>query len=278
MTWQEYYKVVDECESEKALSWFSKLEELGPADEVFEAIMLLALDDEEKAIVLLEMANDAGLKFSSEQLVHLCLFDQSSEVERAIRFAADGFSSKDIEELYDCYDNDLLLEIVEKQKINLTPEALALFEEAEEEDFDFSEAAEEEEAKEPEEDDIDYAYALECLWQAHEKVKEAYWLALADASSKKQAVSLAKYDDLAEAGPYLDAALAEVTGLELASKVNLTYCVSQLKMDNLTLFHDIYLDSSFGDLRLRDQIMKLLEAIKEMHEEVERMWNGINAK
>ena len=129
-----------------------------------------------------------------------------------------------------------------------------------------------------EEDDIDYAYALECLWQAHEKVKEAYWLALADASSKKQAVSLAKYDDLAEAGPYLDAALAEVTGLELASKVNLTYCVSQLKMDNLTLFHDIYLDSSFGDLRLRDQIMKLLEAIKEMHEEVERMWNGINAK
>ena len=278
MTWQEYYQAVDECESEKVLRWFSKLEELGPVDEVFEAIMFLALDDEEKAIALLKRANDAGLKFSSEQLVHLCLFDQRSEVERAIRFAADGFSSKDIEELYDCLDNDVLLEIAREQKIKLSPDVLALFEENEEEDFDFSEEVEAEEAKEPEGDDIDYAYALECLWQAHEKVKLAYWLALSDVSRKKQAVSLAKYDDLAEAGPYLDAALAEVAGLELASRDNLIYCISQLKMDKFTLFRDIYLDSTFGDLRVRNQIMRLLEAIKEMHEEVERMWNGISAK
>lgn len=262
MTWQEYYQAVDECESKKALRWFSRLEELGPVDEVFEAIMFLALDDEEKAITLLKRANGAGLKFSGEQLVHLCLFDQSSEVERAIRFAADGFSSKDIEELYDCLDNDVLLEIAREQKIKLSPEVLALFGE-DEEDFDF-----EEEAEELAEDDIDYAYALECLWQAHEKVKEAYWLALSDVSNKNQAVSLAKYNGLAEAGPYLDEALATLEGLDLASRGNLIYCINQLKMDNLTLFRDIYLDSTFGDLRVRDQIMKLLEAIKAMYDEV----------
>ena len=65
---------------------------------------------------LLKMATNAGVKFSGEELTDICLVCEEPEWERAIHFSSDRFTDADLEVLYGCADDDLLIDTAEKIK------------------------------------------------------------------------------------------------------------------------------------------------------------------
>ena len=70
-------------------------------------INALAFENETAATRLLKMATNAGVKFSGEQLVEMCLICEEGELERAIRHSCDIFTDADIDVLYGCFDDEL---------------------------------------------------------------------------------------------------------------------------------------------------------------------------
>ena len=123
MLWEEYYEKIDEWANSTAVNRLSKLESFGPPEEIIYVINELAFENEKAATRLLRMATDVGVKFTGEQLAEICLICEESEIERAIRHSCSHFSAADIEALYGCYDNDLVVEVAKKARLPL-PEDL----------------------------------------------------------------------------------------------------------------------------------------------------------
>lgn len=125
MKWEVFYEKINEWAISTSASKISSLEEMGTSDEVTEAVNTLAFDDEKVATKLLNKAINLGVKFSGENLAELCGVCSEESFRKALYDSASFFTSKDLEDLYGCIDDDLILGIARKHKLKL-PEDLAM--------------------------------------------------------------------------------------------------------------------------------------------------------
>lgn len=100
MTWDEYYEKVYDWATSTAVNKISSLEDFGSQSEVIEVIGHIGFDDEKGATRLLNKALAAGMKFTGEQLMEI-----------------DGFTQQDLEEMYCCVDDSLIIDLVKKFNI-----------------------------------------------------------------------------------------------------------------------------------------------------------------
>ena len=123
-TWEEYYEKIWEWQPSTMVKHMSKLSSFGPSEEVMEAIIEISFGDQKGATRMLKKAMDAGVKFNGDQLSNMYGNCDESELERALRFSADQFTTQDIDDLYGVYEDALLIEIALKHNIAI-PEELA---------------------------------------------------------------------------------------------------------------------------------------------------------
>ena len=263
MTWEEYYEKVWKCKPSTLVNYMSKLSSFGPSEEVMEAVLEIAFEDEMGATRLLKKATDTGVKFSGGQLAEMYGSCSDSEWERAIRFSANQFTDTDLDDLYGILDDELIEEIARKYKVALPQDLVDYCEdEVYEEDFYKMSSAEVQEA---------YDYVLHCLNYALEKLKCAYSLSVADLSSQKRTVSIAKHACLMEAEPFIDEArstLEEIgaQGIEKGSIQSI-----QSNMGRRIIFSDAYGDGFLVDWMIQRHIKKMMVAVQDICKEVQKL-------
>lgn len=263
MLWEEYYEKIDEWANSTAGNHLSKLESFGPPEEIIYVINELAFENEKAATRLLRMATDFGVKFTGEQLAEICLICEESEIERAIRHSCSHFSAADIEALYGCYDDDLVVEVAKKACLPL-PEDLREWDEEDEDEVDWSLVKNDKDQLQALQKE-----ALQYLYIAREKVILALRLSIADMNSKSRSLSIAKYACLMEAEPYI--AEARVILEQMESKAADAKFIRNIRMNLGKLFawNDTYADSLFSDWIVQRRIQKVLKGIERAIKELE---------
>ena len=78
MTWEEYYKKINDQAASTAVSKMSSLEDMGTPDKVVNALNVIVFEDEKGATRLLNRAVQSSVKFSGENLA----YDSARESER----------------------------------------------------------------------------------------------------------------------------------------------------------------------------------------------------
>ena len=123
MTWEEYYEKIWEWKPSTMVKHMSELTTFGPSEEMMEVIVEISFGDKKGATGLLRKATDAGIKFTGEQLLEISGNCEESEFIRAMKFSADKFTDKDIDDLYWGYnDDELVVELAKKYKLQLPEE------------------------------------------------------------------------------------------------------------------------------------------------------------
>ena len=122
MTWDEYYEKVYDWATSTAVNKISSIEEFGSQSEVIEVIGHIGFDDEKGATRLLNKALAAGMKFTGEQLMEIDGVCQEDVFRAAIYQSADQFTQQDLEEMYCCVDDSLIIDLVKKFNIPAPPD------------------------------------------------------------------------------------------------------------------------------------------------------------
>lgn len=122
MQWEEYYEKINDWAVSTAVSKISALENMGTSSEVTEAINIIGFEDEKGATRLLNAAVKYGIKFSGEDLAELEGVCTDNSLMEALQHSADQFTSKDLDELYGCFEDELLIEIALKYNITVPAE------------------------------------------------------------------------------------------------------------------------------------------------------------
>lgn len=117
MTWEEYYDKVFDWATSTAVSRISSLEDFGSQDEVIEVIGHIGFDDEKGATKLLNKVISAGMKFTGEQLMEIDGVCNEEVFHAAILQSAEQFTQQDLEEMYGCVDDSLIIELAKKFNI-----------------------------------------------------------------------------------------------------------------------------------------------------------------
>ena len=262
MLWEEYYEKINEWATSTAVSRMSKLESFGPPDEIIDAINIIAFDDEKGATRLLKKAISAGVKFSGDQLAELCLICDEEVLNRAIQFSSDRFTTEDLDALYCNCDDEILIRIAQKQKIQL-PEDLIEEEEPEDEEvMEPEEYCEEEVTLSAQELSAEYDYLLDCLNAAHVHLVQAYKLSIPDISSKNRALTVTKYACLAEAQPHIANALDAWELLEPRYREKIPLQDIRLNIGNSTMWKNYFFDGFFTNLFVKRRIYKVTTNIE----------------
>ena len=179
MLWEEYYDKLGDWATSTAVSRMSTLESFGPSDEIIDAINTIAFDDEKGATRLLKKAINAGVTFTGDQLSELYLICDEDAINHALQVSSSHFKTEDLDALYGFSDEEVLIGIAGKQKIQI-PESLA----------DYAEVFETDPEKDvalpitSEELASEYDYILGSLQKAHELLKKAYQFSLIDTRRK----------------------------------------------------------------------------------------------
>ncbi|MDD7726255.1 MAG: hypothetical protein PUJ24_11485, partial [Bacteroidales bacterium] len=124
MTWDDYYEKINDWAVSTAISKISSLEDIGALDEVVDALNIIAFEDEKGATRLLNRALQYGIKFSGENLAEISGLCSEESFKKALYQSAEKFSTHDLEELYGCIDDELIVDIAKKYRIT-PPEDIA---------------------------------------------------------------------------------------------------------------------------------------------------------
>lgn len=119
MTWEDYYDKVYEWKTSTAVSRLSSLEDFGDPEEVLEIIIHIAFDNETGANRLLKKATAYGVKFTGEQLAELAGTCSDELVKVAIMQSASEFTKEDLDNLYCCVEDELIVEVAKKFHIDV---------------------------------------------------------------------------------------------------------------------------------------------------------------
>ena len=240
MTWEEYYEKIWEWKPSTMVKYMSELTTFGPSEEMMEVIVEISFGDKKGATGLLRKATDAGIKFTGEQLLEISGNCEEREFIRAMKFSADEFTDKDIDDLYWGYhDDELVVELAKKYKLQLPKEEP----EKEEDTIEEIENFQEEMMKmSPRELEGEYDYILQCLECAREKMMLVYRLSISDMSSKKRSVSIMKHACLLEAEPFIKEAgyILETIESQVPDKNRVKNI--QVNMGKNIVFADVYGD------------------------------------
>ena len=142
LTWSEYYDGFYDWSTSTQKSYSYGLENYGSAEEVFEVALEFAFDDEKFATRFIEKALNAGVRFSSEQVIEMALYIGKPVLSKAAELASNKFTEEDLEELYMLIDDDAFNRISQKLNIDIFADDTPVYEE-EPEDEDVYELEEE---------------------------------------------------------------------------------------------------------------------------------------
>ncbi len=117
MTWDDYYEKINDWAVSTAVNKISSLEDIGSPDEVTDAINIIAFDDEKGATRLLNKAVQFGIKFSGENLSEIVGLCSEESFRNALYQSADAFKPQDLEDLYCCVDDELIIDVAKRYHI-----------------------------------------------------------------------------------------------------------------------------------------------------------------
>lgn len=123
MNWDEYYEKINDWAVSTAVNKISSLENIGAPDEVVEALYIISDEDEKGAARLLNRALQQGLTFSGENLVEINEICSEESFRKALRQSESKLTAQDLEEMYGCMDDEIIIEIAKKYHIQ-APEGL----------------------------------------------------------------------------------------------------------------------------------------------------------
>lgn len=205
MQWEAFYDKLGIWATGTLVNRMSKLESFGPPDEVAEVIIDIAFDNEKGATRLLKRATAAGVKFTGEQLAQFCGCCDDEAIQSAIQLSGDQFTTMDLENLRDCFDEDLLVDIAMRYQIKL-PECLA--------DYAIVEYG----CRSPVNLATAYHDILEYLCAARSALEEAHTCSILDISRTRREWTVLKYTLVEEAQHSISCAIAEWELLDFPGK------------------------------------------------------------
>lgn len=118
MIWDDYYEKINEWAVSTAVNKVSSLEDMGAPDEIVDALNIIAFEDEKGATRLLNRAVQYGVKFSGENLAEIVDLCAEDSFKKALYQSADAFATQDLEELYGCVDDELIIEVAKRYRIS----------------------------------------------------------------------------------------------------------------------------------------------------------------
>ena len=233
------------------------LESFGPPDEIIDAINTIGFDDEKGATRLLKKAVNAGVKFTGDQLSELYLICDEEVINHAIQSSSPHFKSEDLDALYGFSDEEVLIDIANKQKIQI-PESLADYAEA----FEADPEDDDEPPMTPEELAAEYDYILDCLQNAHGLLKKAYQFSLIDTGRKKRAATVAKYACIADAQSFISAALDSWNLLDVPGQDKQSLSGIWPNISNSTMWQNYLFEGFFTNIMVKREIRNVLKNIE----------------
>lgn len=118
MIWGDYYEKINDWSVSTAVSKISSLEDMGAPDEIVDALNIIAFEDEKGATRLLDRALQHGVKFSGENLAEIVGLCAEDSFKKALYQSADAFTAQDLEDLYGCVDDELIIDLAKRYKIS----------------------------------------------------------------------------------------------------------------------------------------------------------------
>ena len=292
MKWQDYYEKISDWDISTAVNQISSLEDMGEPDEIVEAIYIIETEDEKGATRLLNCALQHGVKFSGMNLVEMEGICEEESFKKALYQSADRFTSQDLEDLYCCIDDELIIDVARKYGISVPKDIAEEYEDELYGDIDedvIVEVAQRKNLKLPEDlqEDADEAtevddfqweiqsameaadYALECLYEAKEAMNNSSNVSFIDMVNKGLLASLWKYSALSDADDVLENAQKALHSLNAELRTLLRNKSVRLKYGKLASIIDVWVDSDFMDCLLYMQINKAHKQIKRAIRQVE---------
>lgn len=292
MKWQDYYEKISDWDISTAVNQISSLEDMGEPDEIVEALYVIESEDEKGANMLLNRALQHGVKFSGMNLVEMEGICEEESFKKALYQSADRFTSQDLEDLYCCIDDELIIDVARKYGISVPKDIAEEYEDELYGDIDedvIVEVAQRKNLKLPEDlqEDADEAtevddfqweiqsameaadYALECLYEAKEAMNNSSNVSFIDMVNKGLLASLWKYSALSDADDVLENAQKALHSLNAELRTLLRNKSVRLKYGKLASIIDVWVDSDFMDCLLHMQINKAHKQIKQAIRQVE---------
>lgn len=262
MLWEDYYdKQFDWAPSTK-INRISKLESMGPSDEVAEVIVDIAFYDEAAATRLLKKAVAASVKFTGDELYSFVGFCDEEVFLQAIQVSADRFTTKDLDDLYTGCDDEVLVNIALKHQIKL-PECLSDYEIKEFGYRSFEQLADE------------FDYILQCLSIARNHLQEAHTFSMVDISRNHREWSVLKYAHVEDAQNCITNAINAWNILEFPEKDKSMFprifpCISTSDM-----WSDFWLEGFWLEVIAERRIKKLLRTVEQGISGIQRLRKSI---
>ncbi len=129
MTWDDYYEKINDWAVSTAVNKISSLEDMGAPDEIVDALNIIAFEDEKGATRLLNRALRQGVKFSGENLVEIVDLCAEESFKKALHQSADAFTAQDLEDLYGCVDDGLIIDVAKRYQISVPADIADEYEE-----------------------------------------------------------------------------------------------------------------------------------------------------
>lgn len=129
MRWSDYYEKINDWEVSTAVNKISSLEDMGAPDEIVDALNIIAFEDEKGATRLLNRAVQYGVKFSGENLAEIAGLCAEESFKKALHESAEAFTAQDLEDLYCCVDDELIVELAKRYKISAPADITEEYEE-----------------------------------------------------------------------------------------------------------------------------------------------------
>ena len=117
MQWCDYYEKINDWAVSTAVNKIASLEDMGEPDEIVDALTIIGYEDKKGATRLLNRALQQGIKFSGENLVEIADLCTEESFKKALYQSADTLTGQDLEDMYGCIDDGLIIELVKQYKI-----------------------------------------------------------------------------------------------------------------------------------------------------------------
>ena len=118
MIWSDYYEKINDWSVSTAVSKISSLEDMGDPDEIVDALNIIAFEGEKGDTRILNRALQYGVKFSGENLADIAGLCAEDSFEKGFYQSADAFTAQDLEDLYGCVDDELIIDLAKRYKIS----------------------------------------------------------------------------------------------------------------------------------------------------------------
>lgn len=118
MTWSEYYEKINDWAVSTAANKISSLEDMGAPDEIVDALYIFAFENKSGDTRLLNRALQYGVKFSGENLVEIAGLCSEESFKKALNQSADALTTQDLEDMYGCVDDELIIDLARRYKIS----------------------------------------------------------------------------------------------------------------------------------------------------------------